>query len=53
VAVQNTAHLRGRNGIEVKARSTIVFTFRNDKVSELRLYQDDAAARAAMRAAGD
>lgn len=53
VAVQNTAHLRGRNGIEVKARSTIVFTFRNDKVSMLRLYQDDAAARAAVRAAGD
>jgi ketosteroid isomerase-like protein len=50
VAVHNTAHLRGREGIEVAARSTIVFTFREDKIVAARLYQNHADALAAIGA---
>jgi ketosteroid isomerase-like protein len=48
VAVRNTAHMRGRGGIEVAARNTMVFTFRADKVALIRLFQEDADARAAI-----
>ncbi len=50
VAVPNTAHMQGRDGIEVVARSTIVFTFRDDKVVALNLYQNHADALAAIGA---
>jgi ketosteroid isomerase-like protein len=44
VVVPNVARMRGRDGIEVAARSTLVFTFRGLKLIALRLYQhhDDA-----------
>ena len=53
VAVRNTARMRGREGIEVIARSTIVFTFREDVIVAARLYQEDADALAAIRESGD
>ena len=45
LAVANTAHMQGREGIEVAARSTIVFTFGDDdRIVAIRLFQahDDA-----------
>lgn len=48
VALRNTAHLRGRDGIEVTASSTIVFTFRDDKLVSIRLFQDHDDALAAI-----
>ena len=53
VAVRSTAHMRGRDGIEVAARSTIVFSFRDNKIAAMRLYQDDADARAAIGPGAD
>src|SRR3954452_4228133 len=41
VAVPNTVRLQGRAGIEVQATSTVVFTFRDDKIAAVRLYQSD------------
>jgi ketosteroid isomerase-like protein len=49
VVFSNTAHLRGREGIEVSARSTQVFTVENGQISRLRLFQDPAEA---LEAAG-
>jgi ketosteroid isomerase-like protein len=49
VVVPNTAHLRGRQGIEVVARSTFVFTVENGQVTRLRLFQEPAEA---LEAAG-
>ena len=47
VGMRNTSHLRGREGIEVVARSTIVFTVRDDKIVTIRLFQEhDDALRA-------
>ena len=44
VVVPNVAHQRGRDGIEVSARGTFVFTLRDHKIIRIRLYQetDDA-----------
>src|SRR3954454_4669535 len=50
VAVPNTVRLQGRAGIEVQATSTVVFTFRDDKIAAVRVYQSDADARAAIGA---
>src|SRR3954451_3232769 len=50
VAVRNTGHLRGRGGIEVIARSTLVFTFRDDRIIEARLFQEHSDALAAIQA---
>jgi ketosteroid isomerase-like protein len=50
VAVLNTARLRGREGVEVSARSTIVNSFRGDKIVAIRLYQDHADALRAIGA---
>ena len=44
VVVPNTAHLRGRDGIEVIARSTFVFTVENGLTTSLRLFQRKAEA---------
>jgi ketosteroid isomerase-like protein len=46
VVVPNVAHQRGRDGIEVSARGTFVFTLRDHKIIRIRLYQetDDALA---------
>jgi len=50
VAARNTAYLRGRAGIEVVARSTIVFTFDGGKIVEIRLFQEHSAALEAIGA---
>jgi len=49
VAVPNVARQRGRDGIEVSARSTLVFTFRDGKILRICLYQESAPA---LRAVG-
>ena len=49
VVVPNTAHIRGRQGIEVVARSTFVFTVENGEITCLRLFQERAEA---LEAAG-
>jgi ketosteroid isomerase-like protein len=49
VVVSNTAHMRGREGIEVIARSTMVFTVENGRITRHRLFQARAEA---LEAAG-
>ena len=49
VVVPNTAHVRGRQGIEVIARSTFVFTVENGQITRLRMFQERAEA---LEAAG-
>jgi ketosteroid isomerase-like protein len=49
VVVPNTAHMRGRDGIEVTARSTFVYTVENGQVTRLRMFQEQAEA---LEAAG-
>ena len=49
VVVPNTAHIRGRQGIEVVARSTFLFTVENGKITHLRMFQEQAEA---LEAAG-
>ncbi len=48
VVVPNTAHIRGRQGIEVVARSTFVFTVKNGQITRLRLFQERADALEAV-----
>jgi ketosteroid isomerase-like protein len=48
VVYSNTAHLRGREGIEVVARSTFVFTVENGQITRLRLFQERAEALEAV-----
>ena len=49
IVIPNTAHMRGRQGIEVIARSTLVFTVENGQITRLRLFQERAEA---LEAAG-
>ena len=49
VVVSNTAHMRGREGIEVIARSTFVYTVENGQITRLRMFQERAEA---LEAAG-
>jgi ketosteroid isomerase-like protein len=49
VVVPNTAHMRGRDGMEVIARSTFVFTVENGQITRLRMFQERAEA---LEAAG-
>ena len=49
VVYSQTAHLRGRQGIEVIARSTWVFTLENGQITCLRMFQERAEA---LEAAG-
>ena len=49
VVVPNVTRFRGRDGIEVLARSTLVYTIRSRKVTRLCLYQD---AQQALDAVG-
>ena len=49
VVVPNTAHIRGRQGIEVTARSSLVYTVGNGQITRLRLFQEQAEA---LKAAG-
>jgi ketosteroid isomerase-like protein len=44
VVVPNTAHIRGRDGIEVVARSTNVFTVENGQITRQRMFQGRAEA---------
>ena len=52
VVVANTAHIRGRQGIEVVARSTFVFTLENGRITRQRLFQERAEVFRSRRAAG-
>ena len=49
VVVPNTAHMQGRDGIEVVARSALVYTVENGQITRLRLFQERAEA---LEAAG-
>jgi ketosteroid isomerase-like protein len=49
VLASNTAHMRGRDGIEVSARSTVVYTFEDGLITRLRMFQERAEA---LEAAG-
>ena len=49
VVVSNTAHMRGREGIEVIARSTFVWTVENGQITRFRMFQERAEA---LEAAG-
>jgi ketosteroid isomerase-like protein len=49
VVVSSTARFRGREGIEVTARSTNVYTVENGKITRLRMFQERAEA---LEAAG-
>ena len=49
VVVSNTSHFRGRQGIEVSASSTWVFTVEDGQFTRLRLFQERAEA---LEAAG-
>jgi hypothetical protein len=42
--VPNAAHLWGREGIEVIARATLVFTVENGQITRLRMFQERAEA---------
>ena len=48
VVFSNTAHMRGREGIEVSARSVLVFNVENVQIARLRLFQDRAEALEAV-----
>jgi ketosteroid isomerase-like protein len=48
VVVPNTAHLRGRDGMEVIARSAFVYTVEDGWITRLRMFQEpDEALEAA------
>src|SRR3954447_14099475 len=49
VAVPNTARMRGRDGVDVVARSTLVFTFTGVKLVAVRVFQREDDALAAIR----
>jgi uncharacterized protein len=48
VVVPNIAHQKGRDGIEVSARSTLVFTVRDRKLVRVCLYQETQRALQAV-----
>jgi ketosteroid isomerase-like protein len=50
IAIHNNTHMRGRDGIAVEATSTMVFTFSDDKIVAVRLFQKHADALKAMAA---
>jgi len=49
VVVPNTAHMRGRDGIEVVARSTFVFTVENGLQTRVEMFQEQAEALEAVQ----
>jgi ketosteroid isomerase-like protein len=53
VVVPNVAHQKGRDGIEVSARSTLVFTVQNHKITRICLYQEKNEALRAVGLAVD
>jgi ketosteroid isomerase-like protein len=52
VVVPNVARFRGRDGIEVLARSAFVYTFRAAKMTHLCLYQETQEALKAVGLSG-
>jgi ketosteroid isomerase-like protein len=44
VVASNTAHMRGRDGVEVTARSTVVYTVENGLITRLQMFQERAEA---------
>jgi ketosteroid isomerase-like protein len=48
VVVSNTAHMQGREGIEVVARSALVNTVENGQITCLRLFQEESEALEAI-----
>jgi ketosteroid isomerase-like protein len=52
VVVPNVARQRGRDGIEVSARSALVFTVRDDQIRRICLYQGAEDALKAVGLAG-
>jgi ketosteroid isomerase-like protein len=48
VVVPNVARLRGREEIEVSARSALVFTARDSRITHVRLYQETSDALKAV-----
>jgi ketosteroid isomerase-like protein len=48
VIVPNVARLRGREEIEVSARSALVFTVRDRRITHVRLYQETSDALKAL-----
>jgi ketosteroid isomerase-like protein len=48
VVAPNTAHMRGREGIEVTARTALVFTVENGQITRLRLFDEHDEALEAV-----
>jgi ketosteroid isomerase-like protein len=48
VVVPNTAHMHGREGVEVVARSAFVYTVENRQITRLRMFQEQAKALEAV-----
>jgi ketosteroid isomerase-like protein len=48
VVVPNTAHIRGRDGIQTIARSALVFEVRGGRITRIRLYQETNEALEAV-----
>ena len=48
VVASHTAQMRGRDGVEVTARSTVVYTFENGLITRLRMFQERAEALEAL-----
>jgi ketosteroid isomerase-like protein len=48
VVVPNVAYQRGREGIQVSARSALVFTIRDGRIARICLYQETAQALEAV-----
>ena len=52
VVVRNTAHMRGRDGIEVTARSALVFKVEDGRITRLRMFQEQAGGPRSRRPGG-
>jgi ketosteroid isomerase-like protein len=52
VVASNTARFRGREGIEVTARSFSVYTVENGQITRLRMFQEEAEALKAAELSG-
>jgi len=48
VVVANTGHVRGRQGIEVIARSSFLFTIGSGQITRMRMFQKQAEALEAV-----
>src|SRR6266516_1763538 len=48
VVLSNTAHMRGREGIKVTAKSTFVWTVENGQITRFRMFQERTEALEAV-----